>query len=56
MGIVRYALPPVPEDGELRAQNRAMNEEQHRQKKEKKKAKKARKVEASAKHHREAAP
>ena len=57
MGIVRYALPPVPEDKEIRAQNRARNEEQHRQKKEKKKkkkAKKAKKAEASAKRCREA--
>ena len=30
MGVVRYALHPVPEDGEIRAQNRTRNEEQHR--------------------------
>ena len=55
MVIIRYALPPVPEDREIRAQNWARNEEQHRRKKEKKKkAKKVRKTEASAKRRCEA--
>jgi hypothetical protein len=56
MGVIRYALPPVPEDKELWAKNRARNEEQ-KQTKEEKKAKKARKArcrEASAKRRHEA--
>ena len=32
MGIVRYSLPPVPEDREIRAKNRARNEEQKKAK------------------------
>ena len=56
MSVVRYALPPVLEDKEIQAQNRAKTEEQQRLKKEekKKKAKKAKKAEASAKRCREA--
>ena len=56
MGIVRDSLPPVPEDKEIRAKNRARNEEQKKAK-EDKKAKAARKAqhrEISAKNHREA--
>jgi len=56
MGIIRYTLPPVPEDKETRSKNWARNEEQKRLKDEKKanKAKKAKKVEALAKCCREA--
>ena len=56
MGVVRYALPPVPEDKELQAKNRARNEEQKRAKEEKKakKARKAKRQETSAKRRREA--
>jgi len=56
MGVVRYALPLVPEDKELWAKNQARNEEQKRTKEEKKakKARKARRAEASAKRSREA--
>ena len=43
MGIVKDSLPPVPEDKELRAKNRARNEEQKKAK-EAKKAKSARKA------------
>ena len=56
MGIVKDSLPPVPEDKEVRAKNRARNEEQKKIK-EDKKAKAVRKVqrrEISAKNHREA--
>jgi len=56
MGIVRDSLPPVPEDKEIRAKNRARNEEQKKAK-EDKKAKVARKEqqrEISTKNHREA--
>ena len=56
MGIVNDSLPPVPEDKELRAKNRARNEEQKKAK-EAQKAKAARKPqhhEISAKNHREA--
>jgi len=56
MGIVRDSLPPVPEDKEIQAKNRARNEE-HKKAKEDKKAKAARKAqrrEISAKNHREA--
>jgi len=42
LGIVKDSLPPVPEDKELRAKNRAQNEEQKKDK-EAKKAKSARK-------------
>jgi len=55
MGIVRDSLPPVPEDKEIRAKNRARNKEQKKAK-EYKKAKAARKAqrrEISAKNHRE---
>jgi len=34
MGVIKYALPPVLEDKEIWAQNRAKNEEQQRLKKE----------------------
>jgi len=56
MGIVRDSLPPVPVDKEIRAKNRAWNEEQKKAK-EDKKAKAVRKAqwrEISAKNHREA--
>jgi len=56
MGIVKDSLPLVPEDKELRAKNRARNEEQKKAK-EVQKAKSARKAqrrEISAKNHREA--
>jgi len=56
MGIVKDSLPPVPEDKELRAKNRAQNEEQKKAK-EAQKAKAVRKAqrrEISAKNHREA--
>ena len=56
MGIVKDSLPPVPEDKELQAKNRARNEEQKKAK-EAQKAKAARKAqhrEISAKNHREA--
>ena len=35
MGVVRYTLPLVPEDKELRAKNQAKNKEQKRSKDEK---------------------
>jgi len=44
LGLVRDSLPPVPEDKEIRAKNRAWNEEQKKAK-EDKKAKAARKAE-----------
>jgi len=44
MGLVRDSLPPVPEDKEIRAKNRARNEEQKKAK-EDKKAKAARRAE-----------
>ena len=56
MGIVRDSLPPVPEDKEIRAKNRAWNEEQKKAK-EGQKAKAVRKAqcrEISAKNHHEA--
>ena len=43
MGVIKDSLPPVPEDKELRAKNRAQNEERKRAKEEKK-AKGARKA------------
>jgi len=43
IGIVKDSLPPVPEDKELWAKNRAQNEEQKKAK-EAKKAKSARKA------------
>jgi len=56
MGIVKDSLPPVPEDKELRAKNRARNEEQKKAKEDKKakSARKAQRREISAKNHREA--
>ena len=56
MGIVKDSLPPVPEDKELRAKNRARNEEQKKAKEEKKakSARKAQRREISTKNHREA--
>jgi len=56
MGIVKDSLPPVPEDKELWAKNRARNEEQKKAQ-EDKKAKAVRKAqshEISAKNHGEA--
>ena len=54
MGIVRDSLPPVPEDKEIRAKNRARNEEQKKAKEDKKAkaAWKAQRREISAKNHR----
>jgi len=43
MGVVKDSPPPVPEDKEIRAKNRAQNEEQKKAK-EDKKAKAARKA------------
>jgi len=56
MGIVRDSLPPIPEDKEIRAKNRARNEEQKKAKEDKKAkaARKAQRWEISAKNHREA--
>jgi len=56
MGVVRDSLPPVPEDKEIRAKNRARNEEQKKAKEDKKAkaAQKAQRREISAKNHREA--
>jgi len=56
MGIVKDSLRPVPEDKELRAKNRARNEEQKKAKEEKKakSARKAQRREISTKNHREA--
>ena len=56
MGVVRDSLPPVPEDNEIRAKNRARNEEQKKAKEDKKAkvARKAQRREISAKNHREA--
>jgi len=56
MRIVRDSLPPVPEDKEIRAKNRARNEEQKKAKEDKKAkvARKAQRREISAKNHREA--
>jgi len=56
MGIVRDSLPPVPEDKEIRAKNRARNEEQKKIKVDKKvkAVRKAQRREISAKNHREA--
>jgi len=56
MGVVRDSLPPVPEDKEIRAKNRARNEEQKKAKEDKKAkvARKAQRREISAKNHREA--
>ena len=50
MGVVKDSLPPVPEDKEIRAQNRARNEEQ----KKAKAAGKAQRREISAKNRHEA--
>jgi hypothetical protein len=56
MGVVKDSLPPVPEDKEIRAKNRARNEEQKKAKEDKKAkaARKAQRREISAKNHREA--
>jgi len=56
MGLVRDSLPLVPEDKEIRAKNRARNEEQKKNKEDKKAkaARKAQRREISAKNHREA--
>ena len=56
MGVVRDSLPPVPEDKEIRAKNRARNEEQKKAKEDQKAkaARKAQRREISAKNHREA--
>jgi len=56
MGIVKDSLPPIPEDKEIRAKNRARNEEQKKVKEDKKAkaARKAQRREISAKNHREA--
>jgi len=56
MGIVRDSLPPVLEDKEIRAKNRARNEEQKKAKEDKKAkaARKAQRREISAKNHHEA--
>jgi len=56
MGVVKDSLPPVPEDKEVRAKNRARNEEQKKAKEDKKAkaARKAQQREISAKNHREA--
>jgi hypothetical protein len=56
MGVVKDSLPPVPEDKEIRAKNRARNEEQKKAKDDKKAkaARKAQRREISAKNHREA--
>jgi len=56
MGIVRDSLPPVPEDKDIRAKNRARNEEQKKAKEDKKAeaTRKAQRREISAKNHREA--
>jgi len=56
MGIIRDSLPPVPEDKEIRAKNRAPNEEQKKVKEDKKAkaARKAQRREISAKNHCEA--
>jgi len=56
MGVVRDSLPPVLEDKEIRAKNRARNEEQKKAKEDKKvkAARKAQQWEISAKNHHEA--
>ena len=56
MGIVKDSLPPVREDKELRAKNRARNEEQKKAKEEKKakSARKAQRRETADKNRREA--
>ena len=56
MGVVKDSLPPVPEDKEIRAKNRARNEEQKKVKEDKKAkaARKAQRREISAKNHHEA--
>jgi len=50
MGVVKDSPPPVPEDKEIRAKNRARNKEQ----KKAKAARKAQRREISAKNHHEA--
>ena len=56
MGVVKDSLPPVPKDKEIRAKNRARNEEQKKAKEDQKAkaARKAQRREISAKNHREA--
>jgi len=56
MGLVRDSLPPVPEDKEIRAKNRAQNEEQKKAKEDKKAkaARRAERREISSKNRREA--
>jgi len=56
MGLVRDSLPPVPEDKEIRAKNRARNEEQKKAKEDKKAkaARRAERREISSKNRREA--
>ena len=56
IGVVKDSLPPVPEDKELRAKNRARNEELKKAKEDKKakSARKAQRREISAKNQREA--
>ena len=56
MGVVKDSPPPVPEDKEIRAKNRARNEEQKKAKEDKKAkaTRKAQRREISAKNHREA--
>jgi len=56
MGVVQDSLPPVPEDKEIRAKNRARNEEQKKAKEDKKakSARRAQRREISAKNRREA--
>jgi len=56
MGIVKDSLPPVLEDKELRAKNRARNEEQKKAKEDKKakSVRKAQRRETSAKNRCEA--
>jgi len=56
MGLVRDSLPPVPEDKEIRAKNRAWNEEQKKAKEDKKAkaVRRAERWEISSKNRREA--
>jgi len=56
MGVVKDSLPPVPEDKEIRAKNRARNKEQKKAKEDKKakSAWRAQRREISAKNRREA--
>ena len=56
MGVVKDSLPPVPEDKEIRAKNRARNEEQNKVKegKKAKAARRAKRREVASKSRREA--